>query len=101
MSANNWTKCPKCEAKLSNKKAVTLDKARKCYGKVSAEEFESRMGLAKAFSGEALEDTLREDYELGIDGNTFSVSYRASCEECDFSFEFRESMDVSQKRPAT
>jgi len=89
MSANNWTKCPKCEAKLIAEKAAKLDKARKSYGKVTAEEYEGRMALAQSASRKEPGDTLREDYEIGIDGSEFFVSYYASCHACGFKYQYK------------
>lgn len=87
MSADNWTICPECKAKEDQRQADAHKKAAESYGKVSVDKFDS---LRKAALPLVVEDTLREDYELGVgkDGQ-FYVSYRCSCEKCDFEHVFK------------
>ncbi len=91
MSANNWTFCPKCQLVGLDRRQVAIDKARDSYGKVSPEEYEALLFKSRMPIDE--EETLREDYELGIsnvDDHTkqFYISYHASCDKCGFSYRF-------------
>jgi hypothetical protein len=73
-------------------------KVKDSYGKVSAEEY---LCLTKQFEKPVeREQTLREDYELGIVENKFYVSYRASCTACKFSFTFKEERAADTKEVA-
>ena len=91
MSADNWTTCPKCKAAHDAAVAKAMQKAQSSYGKASQEKYAENLRRAQTLELTACEDTLREDYEIGVDGDTFAVSYCASCDRCDFTFEFRES----------
>ena len=42
------------------------------------------------------ESTLREDYEIGFDGNIFKVWYKGQC-DCGYLFEYRHQEDVAVK----
>ena len=96
MSADNWTYCPQCKKNREVKRAAQKRRAEKSYGKVSPEEYDRL--LAAANDETELEDTLREDYELGVDDiGHFYVSYRASCEQCDFAFTFKHDQVVTLK----
>lgn len=65
MGADNWAVCPKC---LKERKLTKIQKAQKAYGKVSLEEFNDLLNVAKAEDEEYEENkfTLREDFEIGI-----------------------------------
>lgn len=90
MSAANWAICPKCLKNATKKYDALVAKARKSYGKVSLEAYTDL--IAEIPKPARLKETLREDYELGIEDNgMFIVIYRASCSVCDFKFEFRHS----------
>lgn len=91
MSADNWTKCPKCE--LSNKSR--LSKAEAEYGKVSAEEYKRL--LDEALEEKESEDTLRENYSIGIYHGQFEIEYSASCTECGFNFSYEFNKDPLTK----
>lgn len=90
MSADNWAKCPKCK-KQGQKKVNELSAAASAaYGHVSLEEYAKLVSEAVAFSKsvEKPEDTLREDYEIGIRDGHFEVSYHAGCDKCGFRFDY-------------
>lgn len=98
MSADNWRACPRCAAEKSQEAAKAEEKAKKSYGKVSAEKFMELLAAAKTVRVEAdgYEDneskhTFREDYQIGvnIDG-VFSVSYSGGCSQCSYSVAFSE-----------
>ncbi len=40
---------------------------------------------------------LREDYEIGIYGGEFFISYSGMCRECDFEKKFEHSEQVMEK----
>lgn len=87
MSADNWAVCPKCLAdSLAKENQLKLD-AGKAYGKVSPEEMWDKVAAPVA-----VETSLREDYEVGIDGNgLFEVIYSGSCSTCAFNFRYKHS----------
>lgn len=89
MGADNWAYCPKCRVAAIQAKEKAFEKADKAYGKKSAEEYAAL--LIEAEKPITLEQTLREDYGLGvgIDG-VFGVNYHTCCTACKFSFEFNE-----------
>lgn len=87
MSADNWAACPQCEFKaesiLEDEKAELATQ----YGKIPAKEYLDRVrainnDMTYLDSPDKL--TLREDYELGIRGSSFEISYSASCTVCGF-----------------
>lgn len=95
MSANNWTGCPKCVAKFEEAKAKALRDAEASYGKVSPDEYRRLIAQAEAGKREEPEDTMREDYEIGMEASGhFSVGYSASCTACGFRFRFKHERNV-------
>lgn len=89
MSASNWDVCFRCNKKAQEEHRERENEFAKSYGKVSAEEYERLRMEARRGPSEP-QETLREDYELGIcsDGK-FYVIYSAHCEECGFKHDFR------------
>ncbi len=92
MSADNWTKCPKCEAiheqEIENARDIVSNK----YGVVDKDTYlkaKSVLDTEYGSRGWVGGDTLREDYEIGIWCGEFEVSYQASCEVCGFKFEYK------------
>jgi len=98
MSADNWTYCPRCEVKAETDRIAFEEKVKKSYGKVSAEEYLRLTDQLK--NPKRLEQTLREDYELGTNEGFFNVSYRAGCSVCNFSFEFHEEKKIAPQNNA-
>lgn len=94
MIADNWTQCPKCD----EKRAADIAKAEKdvesLYGKVSAAEYQAALASVEKKRTAPAQETLREDYEIGIVEGEFSVSYGASCEVCGWGFEYTHSQAV-------
>lgn len=89
MSANNWALCPKCESiRKINQPERKLELNRK-YGKISSEEYLRLIEDGKMEEEGELEETLREDYELGISKRWFHVGYYACCKVCGFTYEFK------------
>ena len=87
MGADNWRTCPQCEKLSKDTRNAKIEKANKQYGKISVDEF--RAAIAEAERPVKIEESLREDYEQGIDDHvTYCVSFRASCSACGFKFHF-------------
>jgi hypothetical protein len=96
MSADKWTRCPKC-IKLAAQAAVDKrEKADAAYGKVSLQEHRELTIAAEQAEKVKPFETLRHDYEIGVDSNgCFEVSYGCSCTNCDFEYvyNFKEKTD--------
>lgn len=87
MSADNWAMCPKCKELADHKLEVLEDKVSKAYGQVSSEEY---LALVKKIEQPIkLEQTLREDYEIGILDEEFYVRYAGACTVCGFRYEYK------------
>lgn len=87
MGADHWAICPKCNAaNLAAKEKQQLD-AGAAYGKVTRAEYLKMLETANA--PVETKETLREDYEIGVDKNgVFEVAYGCSCSECNFKFHY-------------
>ena len=99
MSADNWAECPRCRAM----RLVEIEKRRlnllKIYGKVPPEQYVTEMTDLNNFRDSHLDETLREDYELGITPQgRFYVSYGGGCDKCGLAFTFKheEAVDLSK-----
>ena len=94
MSANNWDQCPRCLEAEKQRQLAAGKKASSNYGKVDPDQY---LKLLEDQKPRDVEDSMREDYELGVqkDGS-FYLSYRASCEKCDFEFRFKHKMTAAQ-----
>lgn len=88
MSADNWSICPKCRKNAVIEKEKQAAEVISSYGKIPREKW---LELKCAADTQLdLDQTLREDYEIGIDENgEFFVDYYASC-NCGFKFSFTE-----------
>ncbi len=85
MGADNWRFCPQCFKKNHKIACQELEKAKADYGFVSVVEFEANM--KKARKPFVAPDTMREDYDIGIDENdNFYMSYKAYCAKCGFTY---------------
>ena len=93
MSADNWTQCPRCYVTNREKLAVLEKTASESYGNAPAEQFdrlrEDARSFCKAISSNGdFTETLREDYEIGIQEGEFYVSYGSFCQTCGFTFSY-------------
>ena len=98
MSADRWSKCPKCREK--QEKAAEKLVADIAAAKATKDFDRFAMLLEKQSEPQQeLEDTLREDWGIGIwDAESFEVSYSASCSICGFKYSFKFSdPDLSHK----
>ncbi len=99
MSADNWRVCPACKRKHEAKHETLKLEAGAAYGKVPREEYLAM--LEKSIEPLNLEETLREDYEIGVDSKgEFFVSYGASCQTCDFTFAFNHKEPLLKEAPS-
>lgn len=89
MSADNWTTCPACSTKHANALEAEQQRVAALYGKVSVEEFDCARAALSVLEAAEPEQTLREDYEIGIHNGAFDVSYRGGCEKCGFEHTFK------------
>lgn len=105
MAADNWRACPGCAFKKRQEAKRLKEKARKSYGKVSAEEYEELLKSAKTVE-DAVENfeyvernhTFREDHEIrtDIDGS-FRVDYSGSCTSCGYRVNYKHEIFVDPK----
>jgi hypothetical protein len=98
MSASNWALCPKCSKKYVSKIETAKKALNDAYGKVSIDQYNKLQNefknIENADSEDNPEDSLREDYEQGIVDGKYYVSYRASCQECNWSFKYEHSQKI-------
>lgn len=96
MSADNWAICPQCANKHARDLEEEETRTAASYGKVSPDEFLAATTRDRERRAAELEETLREDFSIGINNDTleFHVSYRSVCATCGFAYEFQELRDI-------
>jgi hypothetical protein len=96
MSADAYRVCPKCYATSFVRRAAAMAKVSESYGKVKAELYGKMIADAnRDYPLPTNDETLREDYEIGIrDGDRFVVDFAASCSDCGFRFSFKHEEQV-------
>lgn len=90
MSASNWRECPRCLDQAEKDHTKQYEEWKESYGKVPIGEYEANRPNTHP---EDVGETLREDYELGINvDGIFYMRYHSSCDSCDFEYkkEFSE-----------
>jgi len=88
MSASDWSKCPRCVKAAADVARERKSRLQSSYGKVDPEEY-LRMA-AEIEKPIKVHETLREDYEQGVDlDGVYYVVYRASCTQCDYEFTYK------------
>lgn len=93
MSASNWQQCPRCLKEAHLEKGAREKKAEEAYGKASPAEY--NLLIKEAAKPVKTEDTLREDWELGVNSDgLFEVSYYCSCERCGFKYQYKHTEQV-------
>lgn len=97
MSADNWTKCPKCLAKSRKSLQAAKKKHMDSYGKIDPDDWIRRLAKLNADEKEVErsdEPSFREDYQLGVqEDGSFYVSYSGSCRACNAVFEFKHEIE--------
>ena len=93
MSPRAWGTCPACEKEARETKETEKKELAKQYGKIPPEEYiQRRTEVDKPIE---VEETLRENYELGVDMDfKFTAYYRCHCENCGFEFKFEHEQEV-------
>lgn len=94
MSADNWTICPQCAKEANSEAQAKREKAKESYGKVIAEEYLRYLREADAIAEFDAEETLREDYSIGIRDGKLSVFYSAGYTKCGFDHTFKYTEEV-------
>jgi hypothetical protein len=84
MSADNWTLCPKCEVNRQKQIQRLERKIEEEYGKVSFEKHQEMIYKLKTTQTTPLDETLREDYSVGINEGFFDLTYSSHCSTCGF-----------------
>ena len=92
MSADNYSKCPKCKVDLVQNKKDLANRAAEGYGKISPDEYNDL--LTEATKPIGLEDTLREDYEFYLEDDVLDINYHCACSVCKFKFEYKETVHI-------
>jgi len=92
MSADNYSKCPKCRADMIKNKKDLIERASEGYGKISADEYNDL--LTEGSKPIDLTETLREDYEFYLQDDILGISYSCSCSVCKFHFEYKQDVKV-------
>lgn len=94
MSANNWRKCPVCEVNENLLVEEIEALKNELYGVVSKDDYaelDNILFAEKQRLASGLANTLREDYEVGLEDYngvvSFVVHYSCYCTDCWFSFE--------------
>lgn len=99
MSANNWATCPNCLEKALNDKSLASATAREAYGVVSQLEYENMMQRARNMPAGPSSETLREDYEIGLEADgRFYVTYTGQCTRCSFKHHFSYEKSIWEKK---
>ena len=90
MSADNWRVCPYCLRKDHHEREKRIEKIAAEYGKIPLDQWHSKMKEVVDVPIKMKEQTLREDYEQGIDdAGRYYVSFRARCEACGTQFHYQ------------
>lgn len=105
MSADSWTTCPACEEAGRNdvsKYARAKKELDELYGKIPADDYAERLRrLSSLPTREEEEETLREDFQIGIFNGEFTVEYGAHCTVCGWSFEYDNNKKFSPEELKT
>lgn len=92
MSADNWTQCHRCVAKAEEEQATLQQQVVSGYGTLPLPEFDELR--ARAERPISLDNSLREDYEIGIVEGEFYARYHGQCKNCGFNFEWKHDEKV-------
>lgn len=62
------------------------------------DEWKEMDAAAKAMDQKRLDRSFREDYEIGVYGETFQIVYSGGCDECGLSHSFKHERPVAEVR---
>ncbi len=88
MSADNWAICPKCEKIAEKSKEAFKLKVQEAYGKFSEDKYLKLTAKLKEPIKVEDQDTLREDFYIGISNGELHIEYSGSCDKCGFEKKF-------------
>lgn len=97
MSADNWTKCPRCTERAAAELKKIEDAVDALYGTVPVEEFDAARAMLekKREKNVNREETFREDYEIfGAEDGVVTVGYRGACTACGLTLSFEENHPI-------
>lgn len=95
MGADNWTHCPQCKLIATTLQEQAEAGLQESYGKLPVKEWLKQKGQVERQAAKPPEQTLREDYEIGLDGEgVFEVDYRASCDKCGLRFSHKHDAKI-------
>lgn len=94
MSADNWTQCPQCSKAQRDAIEERNRQLQKAYGKVSADEYLTLATAPLPAVSTGRTNVFREDYEIGVRGDTLEIGYAGECQTCGFTVTFRLSKSV-------
>jgi hypothetical protein len=95
MGADNWRVCPVCANRHESKVADAKIKIVESYGKVDRIEYEQLKVDLQVLKENTPDETLREDYEVGIDDNNqFYLLYTGRCTTCEWAFIHKVNVDL-------
>lgn len=89
MSADNWTVCPRCQARRNRELRDMDQEIAESYRQVPLDEYMQMQAERDVMREETLLRTFREDYEFyGADEGTVTVDYSGSCQKCGLETHF-------------
>lgn len=89
MSADNWTRCPRCDDRRDKEVAKKLADAKAAYGTVASDEWLQMMNAAQGPQINVDVTTFREDYSIGLHDGVLEISYTGHCKACGLKTEFK------------
>jgi hypothetical protein len=93
----DYTKCPKCAQNIIEKEHKLKLILAQAYQTMGMEEFiayKENMEDEIQHQKEYEPSSLSECYGIGIDGNTFKISYKAKCMLCGFEYSYNVVKDI-------
>jgi len=89
MSADNWAVCPNCLEKHNQETTILRKQLEEAYGTMPIDGFYTLKHELDT-RPDTIEESLREDYEVGVDGTSVYVHYSCSCTDCGLSVSRKE-----------
>ena len=95
MSADNWTQCPRCLKRRAMEVENKETEVGAAYGKVTVERFDQMRAELESLKTDEVDNTFREDWEIGVFNGEFFVQYKGACGTCNLRHEFKYEQDVN------